>query len=257
MIRLIPLGALAVLLLVACGGESAVEVRPIEPILAGPIEIVADPTSTTASLRVDTTIPVACSVIYGTDETFGRIAVDSDMQGGAHQDHSPRLTGLRPDTDYVYVLQGSDSSGNLYRSEPMTFRTPAAEARDSGPNLSTGATVSAVSSEFSTGFAAGNAIDGDIGTEWSTAGDGDDAWIEIDLGQTATITGVGFNTRRMTDGSSITEIFSVTIDGMPVGSFDADGAVLFDPPIQGRLVRVDAEQTTGGNTGAVEIEIYG
>jgi len=32
---------------------------------------------------------VACSVVYGTDDSFGLIAVDSDMDGGAHADHHP------------------------------------------------------------------------------------------------------------------------------------------------------------------------
>lgn len=52
----------------------------------------------------------------------------------------------------------------------MQFTTPAAAVVDTpGPNVATEATVTDVSSEFSEGFAADNAIDGDPSTEWSGA----------------------------------------------------------------------------------------
>ena len=35
-------------------------------------------------------------------------------------------------------------------------------------------------------------IDGDPGTQWSSNGDGNDAWIEIDLATETRVTGVGF-----------------------------------------------------------------
>ena len=61
-------------------GDSG-NVRPTQPILAGEIEIVADPSGTSVVLAVDASIPVACAVIYGPDESFGSIAVDIDMAG--------------------------------------------------------------------------------------------------------------------------------------------------------------------------------
>lgn len=51
-------------------------------------------------------------------------------------------------------------------------------------------------------------MDGDVGTEWSTAGDGDDAFITIDHGTETTIAAVGFRTRSMGDGSSTTDLHS-------------------------------------------------
>lgn len=257
-----PLVALATstLLVAACASSSSdasVEIEPIEPILASEISIDADPSGTSASFEVDTTIPVACSVIYGTDESFGSIAVDNDMQGGAHQDHGPLLTGLSPDTEYTYILQGSDAAGTIYRSDVMTFTTPQATESTLGTNIATTATVTGASSEFSEAFAATNAIDGNLATEWSTADDGDNAWVEIDLGSDQAITSVAYRTRQMTDGSAITETFTITIDGTTLGPFPtgAEPAV-FDEPIEGRTLRIDADQTTGGNTGATEIEIY-
>ena len=129
--RLRPLvlaSAVAIVTAACSSSDSSSTIEPIEPILAGDIEIVPDPSGTAATLAVDTTIPVACSVIYGTDDSFGSIAVDNDMQGGAHTDHGPLLTGLTPDTEYQYILQGSDAAGTIYRSDTMTFRTaPAAQ----------------------------------------------------------------------------------------------------------------------------------
>ena len=237
--------------------SSSIGIEPIAPILVGDIDIVVDPSGATATLAVDTTIPVACAVIYGTDDSFGSIAVDNDMQGGAHRDHGPILTGLTPDTEYQYILQGSDAAGTIYRSDTLTFRTPAAADSGFGPNIAASGTVTAVSSEFSDAFAAANAIDGDPGTEWSTAGDGDDAWIEIDLGQTHDITAIAYRTRQMTDGTAITETFTMTIDGQTLGPFTVGSTpVALAEPVSGRVLRFDADQTTGGNTGATEIDVY-
>jgi len=177
------------------------------------------------------------------------------MDGGAHQEHAPLLTGLEPDTEYRYVLQGSDTAGRLYRSETMTFTTPPASQAAAGTNVAVDATVVAASSEFSDGFAAERAIDGDLGTEWATAGDGDDAWIEIDLGGVTGLVGVRLRSRSMTDGTSIIEQYTVTVDGgEPLGPFDAGDEA--EVAVSGQRLRIDAVTTTGGNTGAVEIEVY-
>lgn len=255
-------GILAVVTAACTSGQpsSDVEVRPIEEILASDIEVTPDPSGTVANLTVATEVPVACAVIYGADETFGSIAVDQDMDGGAHRDHAPLLTGLQPDTEYRYLLQGSDTAGRLYRSQTMTFSTPPAAPSDQGTNVAAGATVSGVSSEFSDAFVAEQAIDGDLGTAWATAGDGDDAWIEIDLGTIVDLSAVRLRSRSMTDGTAIIEQYTVTVDGAePLGPFDAgaDEDDLAELVVSGQRVRFDAVTTTGGNTGAVEIEVYG
>lgn len=239
--------------------RSAPRAEPIESILESDIEVVTDPSGTAATLRVDTSVPVACAVIYGPDESFGAVAVDDDMRGGAHADHSPLLSGLRPDTEYRYVLQGSDPAGTFYRSDVMTFRTPPAAASATGSNFALDATVSAASSSFSAQFAPVQAIDGDLATEWSTDGDGEDAWIEIDLGQAREIAAVAYRTREMSDGTAIVETFTMTVDdGETLGPFSAGPTPIpLRQPISGRRLRFDAERTTGGNTGAVEIEVFG
>lgn len=248
------------MLLAACSATAAddIRIRPIEDILAGDVSVDADPSGTVATLRVTTTIPVACAVIYGADQQFGSIATDDDMAGGAHRDHAPLLSGLEPDTEYRYVLQGSDAQGNLYRSQVRSFRTPdVTDDVAADRNVAPQGEVVDVSSEFSDAFTAANAIDGDLSTAWSTAGDGDDAAITIDLGRPTDISGVRLRSREMSDGTAIIRSFTVTVDDTDtLGPFEA-GA---DHPTQlrarGRQVRVDAVDTTGGNTGAVEIEIY-
>lgn len=250
--------ALAVpsVLLAACSsGDTATVVRPIDEILASEIVVVPDESGTAAILRVETEIPVACAVVYGPGEGFGAIATDDDMAGGAHRDHAPQMTGLQPDTQFRYRLQGSDAEGNLYRSEVMTFRTPEASAAETpGSNVAIEAEVAAVSSEFSDGFAAANAVDGDAGTEWSTAGDGDDASITLDLGNSTEIVAVRWRTRQMSDGSAIVRRYGLTADGETFGPFPADE--IAHVQVTGRELLFEATETTGGNTGAVEIEVF-
>ena len=240
-----------------CAVDSGVadfaEIAATEPTLT------FDASATTARLEVETTIPTVCAVAYGESEDLGSLATDDDMQGGGHQDHGPILTGLRPETTYFYRLQGVGPDGTLYQSELLTFTTPPAEEAGEGTNLALAATVVDVSSEFSDAFAAGNAIDGDRATEWSSRGDGDDAFITIDLGAEETVTGIRFVTREMSDGSSITTTYTVTIDdGETLGPFDAGlSPPLVEVVLNGRVLRFDVASSTGGNTGAVEIEIYG
>jgi len=231
------LSTAALLALSACsssgdsnGGDASIEVKPIEPILDSEIEIVTDPSGTSATFSVDTNIPVACAVIYGTSDAFGLLAVDNDMQGGAHEDHGPLLTGLVPDTEYQYVLQGSDAAGSIYRSAVMTFRTPPAADNALGDNLALDASVTGASSSFSDSFAPEMAIDGDLATEWSSAGDGDDAWIEISLPEPAEITAIAFKTREMTDGTAITETF--TVRGGPRAGYFGRAGHWRDTPVR-------------------------
>lgn len=249
-------GALA---LASCSDDPVSSPAPFEDIQSGEIEFAFDPSGTAATLEVDTTIPVVCAVVYGDTEAFGLIATDDDMRGGAHSDHAPLLTGLVPDTEYLYVLQGVAADGTLYRSAVMHFSTPApTEASPGARNVAAGSTVVDVSSEFSDAFGAENAIDGDLATEWSSDGDGDDAFIEIDVGASVDAIGVAFQTRSMTDGSAIVETYTVTVDGGPsLGPFTAtDVLAVSDVSATGRVFRFDAASTTGGNTGAVEVAVY-
>ncbi|HID52305.1 MAG TPA: hypothetical protein EYP41_09725 [Anaerolineae bacterium] len=69
-----------------------------------------------ATLPVQTSVPVACTVVYGKTPDFGSLTLDQDMAGGAHSDHNPLLTGLEPETEYYFRLQGVDDDGNIHIS---------------------------------------------------------------------------------------------------------------------------------------------
>ncbi len=229
-------------------------------ILDGEIDVQLEPDGSAAVIRLNTSIDVACAVAYGPTTAFGSLATDTDMAGSGHSVHQPRLVGLEADTEYFYRIQGVGGDGRIFVSDVMSFITGvSAGAETPAPNIATGGEVVDVSSEFSAAFAGENAIDGDLGTEWSSAGDGDGAFITIDLRFPAEVVGVGFRTRAMSDGTSITTSFSITVDGTQTfGPFDAgQGLVVVPVGFFGQVVRFDVETSTGGNTGAVEVEIYG
>ena len=241
----------------ACSsGDAETGVRPFSEIAETDPVIELDPGGTAATLRVTTTIDAVCAVAYGPDGPSGSIATDREMGVGGHSDHEAVMTGLEPNTEYQYRLQGVGADGMLYRSEVFIFTTPTGDqGTDLGPNLAVGATVVDVSSEFSDGFAAENAIDGDLDTEWSTRGDGTNAFITIDLGAVVDIAAVGFRTRSMGDGSATTESFTVTVDGDTNGPFPA-GPSPTPVSFRGQILTFEVAESTGGNTGAVEIEVY-
>lgn len=240
----------------ACGTASPGDVASFESIaVAGP-DIETDASGTAAVLTVETSIDAVCAVSYGVEEPVGSIATDREMDPEGHSEHRVVLSGLAPDTEYSYRLQGVGSDGRLYRSDVFTFRTPEASPSAYGQNLALHAPVVEVSSEFSSSFAASNAFDGDLGTEWSSRGDGDDAFVTVDLGEEFDVTAVAFRTRQMSDGSAITRTFTVTVDdGETFGPFAA-GPDTIDVAFRGRVLRFDVVESTGGNTGAVEVEVY-
>jgi hypothetical protein len=232
-------------------------VHDFTEIAAGEPRVELDPSGTAVTIRVTSTQVAACSVVFGTDETFGRLATDADMAAGGHTDHHPILGGLSPDTTYVYRLQGTTADGTLYQSRTLSFHTPAAPA--GGSDLAIGATVVAVSSEYSAAYGAGNAIDGDLTTEWSSAGDGDAAFITLDLGAPQEIGSVAWVTRSMSDGTATTATFTLTADGVEIGTFPAgaDGSAATAVRLAAQVLRFDVASSTGGNTGAREIVVRG
>jgi len=216
--------------------------------------IETSPNGISAVLRVTTTIDAVCAVAYGETEALGKLGTDQEMEAGGHSEHEVLLTGLAPDTEHFYRLQGVGADGRLYRSEILTFRTPPASEVLPGRNVAVGSEVVEVSSQFSEDFSGVNAIDGDPATEWSTAGDGDDAYVVIDLGREVDVVAVGFHTRSMSDGTATAETFTVTVDNahthgpFPVGRADVSFA--------GHVIRFEVDSSTGGNTGATEIEVF-
>ena len=217
-------------------------------------------------------VPHAVAVVNDSGERNAtEIATDTDMAGGGHSDHHPRLTGLEPDTVYHYRLGGIGPDVTVYRSQDLTFRTPPAEAgtgqRPSGDNLASlanGARVIGVSSNFggdNTGaWGANSTLDGSASTAWSSNGDGNEAWIEIELPDETHVTAIGFWTRTMGSSAEVFSFAIVTDLGETHGPFNLDGADVtkyIDTDFVATRLRFQAIETSGGNVGAIEIEVFG
>jgi hypothetical protein len=257
----------AILTIAACGGDDG-GVRPFEEIQDSDLVFENDPTFPGRGIfRVTTTEPAICAIVWGETEALGNFNNSLDMNGTGIVQHDVFLPGAEPGQTYFYRLQGSTADGTLFQSELMTFTLPEAAPAPSGSgapagdNLALGAAVTEVSSEFSASWGGANAIDGDLGTEWSTAGDGDDGYIVIDLGSAQEVAGFEFLTRTMADGSATTTTYMVAVDGgEPLGPFEAgnpaDGRFAA-AAVTGQVFRFDVEASTGGNTGAIEIRILG
>src|SRR5581483_83326 len=186
----------------------------------------------------------------------------SRLGGRATARHTVVLGGLTPNTTYRYRLTATDAQGRVFQTRELaTFTTtPSKAAAAAGREIAVGAKVVAVSSQYGAGYGAANAVDGNLATEWSSAGDGSHAFITIDLGAERKVTGVAFVTREMSDGSAITRTFAVVVDGgkrygpLPAGT-------RLDPRVAevsfaGRRLRFEVVSSTGGNTGAAEIEVF-
>lgn len=251
-------------LLATLGAAFAIDVepQPLEPFVGQPIEATRL-TPTSATLLVTTDIDLACVVVFGTDERFGHLALDLDMGGAAHRDHAVHMRGLEPDTEYVFRLQGSSPDGSFYVSEVYRFRTPPAE--DDGRawrNVATveqGARVVEASSEFGSGFAAERAIDGAPTTEWSSRGDGDDAFLTIELAEPVAFVGFGVWSRTMGTSAEIQRFEVETETGNVYGPFDlatASQSEAFEAMGEAQRFTVRVLASTGGNTGLIEFAVF-
>lgn len=246
----------------------AIEFRPIEDILETDLIVSHFASDGTATLPIETRIPVACTLVYGTTPEFGKLTLDQDMAGGTHTTHNPLLTDLEPETTYYYRVQGVDDAGNIYVSQTMTFTTPPQEEATVENLLSPelGAQILGVSSNWNGqpndgSFGILNAFDGSPNTAWSSNGDGNDAWVEIQLAQRSRIQQVEFWTRSMSDGTAQIFEFTVTTDsGETYGPFtlpDPDQPYVFEVEFEAETLRFDVTDSSGGNVGAVEIAVYG
>jgi hypothetical protein len=193
-------------------------------------------------------------------------------EGVLETDHNVPLEDLESGTMYYYRVRGStEVDGPVQYSEVHSFQTPSAvdptEGKTNYALLENGTSIIEVSSNY---FGAANdetwgidsAFDGSMSSEWSSDLDGDDAFVELDFGQMRTITTFGFRSRKMFDGTSITLKLQLEVGDQIIGPFATDNPdqrYLFDldEPVQTRTIRVQYLETTGGNTGAKEIQFYG
>lgn len=254
--------ALVLLLALATAAANGLVAQPLEPLVAEPIAM-HQVGATSATLLVTTDVDLACVVVFGTDPGFGNLALDQDMGGAAHRDHRVLLRGLRPDTEYVFRLQGSAPDGRFYASEVYAFRTlPAEEEARAWRNVATldaGARVLDASSAFGAAFAPEHAIDGTPSSEWSSRGDGDAAYLRIELAEPTTFLGFGVWSRSMGSSAEIRRFEVETDAGEVFGPFDlpsADEPFTFDARGTAQRFTVRVLASTGGNTGLIEFAVY-
>ena len=255
---------LASLLMGACStGTSALALEDIPDGFSGPT--VLSTTSDSATIRFDSGVPTVCNAAYGPTTSYGQVAT-IPMLDGATLDHVLTFADLDADTTYHYRITVTDINGNVYQSGDFTFQTEPDTASDLGANWLAGAKVVDVSSNF--GGAANDeawggerAIDGRSASAWSSAGDGDGAFIEFELGEPIRLHTLVVHTRSMPDDTA--QIFSFTVtneNGEVIGPFDLPDAAQpysFDVDLIARTLRFAAETSSGGNTGFVELEAYG
>ena len=261
----------AALAITACGSDGAdsPEVRPFAEVQETEFAFENDPDVPGRGIfRVVTTEPMICAIVWGETEALGRFNNSLDMNGTGIEDHNVLLPGAEPGATYYFRVQGSTADGTLYQTELATFTLPAATAADgggptpvaTGPDLRDLARVVEASSEFSAAWAASHVLDGDLATEWSSAGDGDDAYIVIDLGAPQEVAAFEFVTRSMANGTARTLTYWVVVDDIRYGPFEAgtpaDPALILER-LSTQQLRFEVERSTGGNTGAMEIRIYG
>ncbi len=250
----------------ACSSSSGdTNVRDFGEIQSSDFEFTVD-AGGVARMQVTTNIEAVCSIAWGETDALGTIGTDLDMAGGAHNRHEVVLVGAEPGKTYSFRVQGATADGALYQSPISTFTLPEAPSGggvgmgDHGENIARGARVVEVSSTFSAAWSGENAVDGDMSSEWATKGNGDDAYIEIDLGSQRQVIGVEFITRTMGDGTATTTEYTVTVDGGetlgPFPAGDPSDTRFADAVFTGRVLRFEVVSSTGGNTGAIEVRAF-
>ncbi|HEY6725416.1 MAG TPA: discoidin domain-containing protein [Polyangiaceae bacterium] len=250
--------------LTACGGEKATtELSGLR---------IDDVSGRRAVVRFETSLPTTGEVQFGTSAgKLDRSARDVAMDPGELSfTHEVPLEDLQPDTQYTWRARAVDRDNAVVLTDLDAFTTRDEEPEAKGDNValaSAGAKVFEVSSNWGGGnndstYGADNAFDGKMASEWASDGDGDQAWIELEFGSVRRITGFAFRSRHMSNGSSTIRRVELAFDGdTERGPFDVPDATeryLFpiDPPVEASRVRIKAVETTGGNTGAREVEFY-
>ncbi|WP_314003803.1 discoidin domain-containing protein [uncultured Paenibacillus sp.] len=223
--------------------------------------------------------PGFCQVLLGTESgKYDFVAVES-MPEGPHTEHYNVVENLKPGTNYFYRVMLGRTDGSFSQSKEGSFQTPQNQGNDTGENQAAdtppgtnialsqnGGRIVGVSSNYGgaandQNWGAQMAIDGDPATEWSSDGNGNNAWIEIGFDKTYQVTAVGFWTRTMGTSAEIKKLRVLSADGTELGTFDLQGPdkmqyFTLDTPATTESLRFEAAESSGGNTGAVEIEVF-
>lgn len=268
--------ALVAALIATVGCTDSGSDGPLDDVIGFSDLRIEDIAATRAVMRGDTSIAATCAVEYGLSmDNLEWTATDPEMEEGEVAiNHQVPLEDLTPETTYYLRALAEGPDGEMGVSDILMFTTTVDPGNDPTADmvnvalLDEGTTVAGVSSNWGdgdndSGFGIHKALDGLEGTEWSSNGDGNDAWVELDFGQARTVSYFAYRSRMMADGTSIvTSVRVIDSDsGEPLGTFatpDHQVRYVFSlpEPITTQRVRVEMVETTGGNTGAREIQFF-
>jgi hypothetical protein len=206
-------------------GLSRVDQMTVTPATAsvpsGPANLRATPGNTTVTLSwtASTSGSPAQYRVYRGTKSDGEVNTPVGTTNGTTTTFTD--TGLRNGTRYFYFVQALNGVGGSPNSNEVST-TPAATGTappsGSGPLLSQGRPATASSIE-NTSRSAGNAVDGNTGTRWSS-GFSDPQWIRVDLGASHAINrvllnwetayGRAYQIQTSPDGTAWTTVFSTT-----------------------------------------------
>ena len=252
--------------LAGAGSTTGARVRPFSEVQASDLQFERDRSDPTRGIfRVETTEPMICAIVWGTDKSFGRFNNSLAMNGTGITDHDVILPDAKPGVRYSYVVQGTTADGTLYRSEVGTFRLRAGSTVGSPKSsrvcatLALGATVTEVAPS-SRGLSAGERHRRRHRDQWATKGDGDRGSITLDLGAAHrdrvrrlrhALHGRRHGHHLAVHGHRRRRAAARVVPGRHGGPA---------PPDRDRLdrqvLRFDVARSTGGNVGAVEIRVY-
>lgn len=266
----------AALCAAACGDTARTDAANLTADANAPVEFIAlrieEVSATRAAVRFDTSRPTSCRAEFGSDESsLDRSATDPNMEEGELSiDHEVPLEDLLGETTYHVRAVATDAAGRTGTSELVSFTTRLAVDDGGWMNVALaehGTRVAARSSNWAGAaddgaFGAQSAVDGLMATEWSSDGDGDDAWLELELEGPRELVAFGYRSRMMADGSSIVTSAELELDGQtrlgPFATPDPARVYRFDfsAPVVASRARFRVRSSTGGNTGAREIQLF-
>gem|GEM_PF-396450 len=249
------------------GEATTLQPQAASAVLTGDIRI-SEVTHNSAQVAFNTRIPTLASTAYARHGAPWHSTRLPDV--APFTDHRVPLLALEDEATYQVEVTLIDAQANVYRAQPATFETQAKPVplQTFGPNVaaaSAGALISAVSSNWANGdndssFGANNAIDGDPNSEWSSNGEGNDAWIEITLAQPYDVDGLGLWSRTMVSSAQISRFRALTGEGVLLGEFEIpDANALYQfriPKTKLKVLRFEVVDSSGGNTGVRQIEVY-
>ena len=206
-----------------------------------------------------------CAIVWGDDDTFGRFNNSLSMNGTGITQHDVVLPDVEAGVTYQYVVEGTTADGTWYRSDVGTFSVEAvavATTVDRGPNLATGARIVDVVVGVLRRLRRGQR---DRRRHRHRVGDRRRRRSRLDhhrpgFDASASAASPSSPARWPTARRSPTRSRSASTAPIRIGPFPAGTVAsprVADVDVTGEQLRFDVASSSGGNVGAVEIEVFG